>query len=829
MEERKATMNEHMNDETQDFSHKAEESVSEKGEENTAGQDKVPNQRDTESADASAKPNIIMLLRICTVLLAAVSFWSTAQGMREYTFAEGWQAYAASLGIQGLLLGLNFSLPHFLKQSQKIPEKALLLIFSAVVMFCSSWFSFLYIAGQGYRDSWDTKSQLMAQEAYRDQLFAADSYAERYDEELSQQMSNQILQLYDKAAAMREDKAEITAPSWTEERTLYVTNGGAAAGEMGTVIQAMELAMAENAEQSVRQQAQDILTTQQGSFQANISSLAGQIEEAQQAVERYLTNLQNAEYRYNNRPEDADPAPYQNAMTTASNAWSRSVDRLDELQQRQQDYQDALQRINYYASLLGMAEEGVDSYFVGTNLREIQRELFQPNPDLERLMALSTEIFDRLQSAENLSEENGAEYQEFMSLMNSFINNLEKRRQMKAAKAELQQLVSELAEGNLLPVRGSIAGMADNGNRSPAASESSGVSGPAEASESLEASNLPEASDSPQVSDLPEISESPEVSGLPEASASPDIQDDKAVDDNWATTWIAQFNELKFRISGLPTYNGDISALTENDSLLFDRSEATRELDRTVERYLTNHNAAEQGLIYLTSYYWQMAVFALILAFLLDLAAFITGIIIEREENKLARKGKSESRERRPWGILGGGDNEGGDWPESRSLNRYLFLTGDYVYLNGVYTYKTIEQGKEGQIDLTKPSLSAGLYLWKEKRLESVWGLETQNLGQNSVKPKRLKLLYKVDTNGPRDGVYEDAKISCSDGLLSISQGETSDFLGNVDPNTPVYRWSAESYDVLPAKELEGLYGKTVVVELDREGIKIAALYVETE
>lgn len=60
--------------------------------------------------------SILVLLRICTCLLAAVSFWATAQGMIDYTFPEDWQAYAASLGIQGLLLGLNFSLPSFLKQ-----------------------------------------------------------------------------------------------------------------------------------------------------------------------------------------------------------------------------------------------------------------------------------------------------------------------------------------------------------------------------------------------------------------------------------------------------------------------------------------------------------------------------------------------------------------------------------------------------------------------------------------------------------------------------------------------------------------------------------------
>lgn len=89
---------------------------------------------------------ILTLLRICTFLLAAVSFWATAQGMKEYTFPDNWQAYAASLGIQGLLLGLNFSFFKFLDRCQANYHKAVLLILTFVVLFCSSWFSYLYIA-----------------------------------------------------------------------------------------------------------------------------------------------------------------------------------------------------------------------------------------------------------------------------------------------------------------------------------------------------------------------------------------------------------------------------------------------------------------------------------------------------------------------------------------------------------------------------------------------------------------------------------------------------------------------------------------------------------
>ena len=88
---------------------------------------------------------IVFLLRICTCLLAAVSFWATAQGMIGYTFPKDWQAYAASLGIQGLLLGLNFALPSFLRQCKEDSQKYTLYLLTSVILFCSSWFiSFLF-------------------------------------------------------------------------------------------------------------------------------------------------------------------------------------------------------------------------------------------------------------------------------------------------------------------------------------------------------------------------------------------------------------------------------------------------------------------------------------------------------------------------------------------------------------------------------------------------------------------------------------------------------------------------------------------------------------
>ena len=136
---------------------------------------------------------ILTLLRICTFLLASVSFWATAQGMKEYTFPDDWQAYAASLGIQGLLLGLNFSFFQFWDKCPTKFHKVALLVFTCIVLFCSSWFSYLYIAQQAYGQSWDTESRLLAQDTYRSELFATDTYLEQYGEEVEQSLTDYML------------------------------------------------------------------------------------------------------------------------------------------------------------------------------------------------------------------------------------------------------------------------------------------------------------------------------------------------------------------------------------------------------------------------------------------------------------------------------------------------------------------------------------------------------------------------------------------------------------------------------------------------------------
>ena len=692
---------------------------------------------------------VLTLLRICTFLLAAVSFWATAQGMKDYTFPDNWQAYAASLGIQGLLLGLNFSFFKFWDKCQTNFHKTVLLILTCVVLFCSSWFSYLYIAKQAYGQSWDTESRILAQDTYRSELFAADTYLEQYGEEMEQSLTDQIVALYTQATEMDSDKVDIAGNlDWGVERTTYAQDDFAARDIMLSVIDAMEQATAENAPQDARQQSAEIIESMQAALQNAISSLDTQIADADASVTRAENSLISAQNRMNNAPAGTDLTPYQNAVNTAAQAYDASITRQSELVKQRQDYQSALQRTTYYASVLGMSEEGVSSYFVGANLREIQRELFGSNPDSNRMMALATEIFDRLQSAVGLDVD-GTEnnnYQTFLANMNQFVRYLENYRSIKELDSEIQKLTDNLSAGTILSV---------NENNS-----------------------------------------------------------------NWKASWQKQFNDLKSKISGLPVYT-----LTGSNAALesFDRATSTRKLDNAIRNYLTEHNPAQQGLVYLYSPYRGIAIFSLFVALLLDIAAFVTGFIIDR-----ADEADSDSKQENT-GNHGGNIgvvhtppkkdpvwdmNQTLNWNAIPPLNRYTFLTGDHQYLDGAMTYKAIENGKVIEVEYPDTKLQTGFYYWKDSSIYQV---------------KPAELHYKGTPDGPQDGVYENAILRYEDQLLIIVQNTEGKHLGTVDPYTPVYCLSKDAYESFPAKEIQNAQGSRIVISLNQIGTRIIAIYIVKE
>lgn len=753
--------------------------------------------------------SILTILRICTILLAAVSFWSTAQGMEDYTFPNGWQAYAASLGIQGLLLGLNFAFPEFWRSCKTSVQKSALLFLTVVILLCSSWFSYLYIAGKAYGESWDTECQILAQSSYRSELFDADEYTEQYSEQLETALAGQISVLYDQAKKMDQEKVDVGEQiDWSEERERV---GNSAASDLWNIaIDSVSSAIGSKGEgvsQTVREQAASALMGIQASLQSEIDRLEGQIQTANENVQTADANLQGAQRRLENVPGNVDPTPYENAVTDAAQNYNRAQSRQKDLEQERDDYQRATRRISDYALILGMTESGVSSYFVGANLREIQRELFQPEPDSARMMELATEIFDRLQGSVDLGSQNeaDAENQNFLLSMRRFVQGIETYRSVKEANSGLRDLIAQLADGTLLTVNSGEPSLPD-GSDTPQDEE---IITPETAGSNTVLAEEPFGSDNALVEALENggaLQPGPS-NGDADLSRGPDKDADI-----WKEEWIGAFNDLKARISGLPVYilSSGVSQEDVPDILkTYERADSTAQLDSTIRRYLTKHNAVQEGIIYLASPYRSVAIFSLIVALLLDISAFITGVIIDRVSSK--QKMPTENDDGKPPNVFEP-EMDDSAWSVLPGLRRYAFLTGDFMFLDGIITYKIIENGKVKELEYPGPRLNTGFYTWKVKELVLVADSE--------------KLLFRGITGGPQDGIYQNCSIGYDQGLLIISQNGSSEYVGSVDPDTPVYQIHTDHCDVIPARKMSNERGKKIVVALNYDGTKIIAIYV---
>lgn len=503
---------------------------------------------------------------------------------------------------------------------------------------------------------------------------------------------------------------------------------------METVITAMEEATGGEVSQDIREQAVSILNGMQSNLQSEIDQLDTEIENIDGRVESAEGNLQGAENRLANAPAGVDRTPYQNAVNNAVATYDSLIARQSELEGQRGDYEDALQRTKYYLTVLGMAEDGVSSYYVGANLRDIQSELFETSPDAEKMQKLAKEVFERLQSAVDLGADN--QYQEVLAGMNSFLQNLETYREIKDAGLAIQELTNGLADGSIL---------------------------------SLESDE--------------------------------DFKD-----------WGRKFNRLKATISGLPVYI--LSGISSLDTDSFDRAVSIGNLDQTIRRYLTEHNVAQAGLIYLISPYREVALFSLFLAFLLDIAAFVTGVMIDRVSNN-----SWEGEEEMDVPVISSSHSleqavdyaDENIWDTPPELNRYLFLTGVYTFDDGVVSYKAIEHGETIEIKYHDRNVEAGLYLWDEQQLLPV---------------EQSELLFKGASGGPEDGVYIDCILNYDDHMLNMTQSGKSVFLGPVGAKIPVYFLTRDQYDVINSKDISNVHGEKVVIALSREGDRIAAIYI---
>lgn len=117
--------------------------------------------------------NAMRLLRYATAILSFLSLTTTASGMKSFVFDTDWKAYLGSFAVQSILVVFSLLLCHFYVMIGTLPRfgkaaKALMLgaltVFFAAALVVSSCFSYVYIAGNAYKDSWTGDSKTLIQE-----------------------------------------------------------------------------------------------------------------------------------------------------------------------------------------------------------------------------------------------------------------------------------------------------------------------------------------------------------------------------------------------------------------------------------------------------------------------------------------------------------------------------------------------------------------------------------------------------------------------------------------------------------------------------------------
>lgn len=578
------------------------------------------------------------LLRFSVISLSVVSFFTTANGMEKYIFSNDRTiAYLTSAAIQGILLALSMGLPEFLGNIWRRPEKngkgdsknpkdmkdskdsegkkesidkkviilPVLIKFilsigvialTIVTIFCSSLFSYIYIAEVIHKDSWDSDSELLVQQSYRAELYNARDYVHAYRTYLESNIAEVIMQLEEQTRQISdsEEKYDI---NWEEERDVYVKESETTSGSyMATVITAMENALAEGGSQDDRDIAMAAIVDAKTRIEQRIESIRQDqttLADTAASYDRQITSLRN---QINSATEGTDITRLSNNLNALIESWSNVTSRQTVLQEEAMALDSAHSRLDYYEGLLGLFDSG-SGISIRKNLLLLQTEFFKSDPDQERLLEITNDIFEAFRNAVRNSAETGEmegsfSYSELMLQMNQLIQRLTDYHTVREIETNLAQVIEELYN----------EGVEDKENSE---------------------SEVWKDTWRMRIGEL-----KAQVSAMPVYSA-------------------AEMEETK-----------EISALSEtqiNLLISFDRDRAGRELDDLIRRYISSHNAIYQGIIYLQSPYWNLAAFALCLALAFDLSGFIFGFVAQgnsRQDGKEDQKSKQTFFKEERWSIL---------------------------------------------------------------------------------------------------------------------------------------------------------------------------------
>lgn len=724
----------------------------------------------------------LQLLQFAVICLAIASFFTTAQGMRSYIFnGEPTIAYVTSGAIQGILLALGMNLPRFMRriwnEKSNVFIKAIieivLLILTGISLFCSSWFSYVYIAETVHKGSWDTDSELLVQQIYRNELYDASDYSKAYRTYLEAELGQEILNLQSLANQLPTQASDFNM-DWESEQQQYASDNTVASSYMATVINQLKLAFETAPSQENRDLAAQAVTEAQTNIEAALENEQTSLDGVERNLSTYNDQINTLSRQITNATTQAEAARLRETLGRYQEMQSTAAAQQQTIQQEISALRNAQGRLNVYAINLGLSNS-TSSILIKRNLLEMQTELFKDDPDIDSLRNLATETFSNLRNAESLSAGseggNSLSYNDLLTRMNTLVLNLNDYASIKSIETTLNDLTN----------------------------------------------------------------------GLRRATTS-------TSNTKWKSVWQTRIENLKAQISALPTFvtsSADVSEITESQQRIltgFDRTKSCANLDNATRRYINDHNALEQGTIYLTSPYKGLALFALVLAFFLDLSGFVFGVVdLGAKENK-NDSGISDNNDRETIDVPKifksmkekVGENES-QWSIRPTANSYKVVTGNFRCEDGVYYYGVFENGihKEWKV-VDDHAYHEGIYL--------VDNIAARKGVALSEKHQDVVFSNQGFEKMPQDGVYLNGTLSYHEGslLFEAEVGGKSDksaendaspyYIANVEEYVPVHCYAPRRDENItqPAIDLAKfpMKVKVAVLALNPECTRIVAIYL---
>ena len=248
------------------------------------------------------------LIQISVICLAGVSWFTTAQGMTRYIFRNDVISYASSAAIQGILLAMSMGLPGYIQgvfknkwnDFVKWLVSGLIVLLTGVAMFCSSWFSYIYIAEVVHFDSWDVESGLLVQQTYRAELYDAKDYAHEYRVYLENSLGEKLIELENMADKyLKNEQYDVLDVDWAIERESYKEMDNLAGNYMLPVIDTMENAMQDDASRNSREQAARTIEDARNNINERKEVVAQRLEDTNENIDGYNSTITNLTNRIN--------------------------------------------------------------------------------------------------------------------------------------------------------------------------------------------------------------------------------------------------------------------------------------------------------------------------------------------------------------------------------------------------------------------------------------------------------------------------------------------------------------------------------------------------